>query len=54
MPSQSKEVGILLGILPHIQEQNKPSYFLGKVNSNPAAAENQTRHLAGHQAATRT
>ena len=27
MPSQRKEVGIPLGILPHIREQNKRSYF---------------------------
>ena len=26
-PSQRKEVGIPLGILPHVQEQNKCSYF---------------------------
>ena len=39
--SKRKEVGIPLWILPHIQEQNKRSYFLGRVNPNTAAAGTQ-------------
>ena len=43
-PSQRKEVGIPLGILPHVQEQNKRSWF--RVNANTAATRNQTWCLA--------
>ena len=51
-------MGIPLGILPHVREQNKRSYFpmvsLGRVNPNTAATEIRTRRLARHQAATLT
>ena len=54
MPSQRKEVGIPLGILPHVQEQNKQINSLGQVNPNFAATGNRTQRLARHQAAMRT
>ena len=54
MPSRRKEVGIPLGILPHVREQNKHSTSLGQVNPNTAAAEIRTRRLARHQAAAQT
>ena len=50
-PSQWKEVGIPLGILP--DRTNVPT-FLGRVNPNTTAARNRTQRLARHQAATRT
>ena len=39
--SQRKEVGILLGILPHVREQNKRSYFPRPGQSYNAAAGNK-------------
>ena len=48
-PSQRKEVGIPLGILPHVREQNKRSYFPRpgqSLNPNTAAAGDQTQRLA--------
>ena len=53
-PSRRKEVGIPLGILPHVWEQNKHSYFPWPGNPIIAAAGDQTQRLARHQAATRT
>ena len=49
MPSRRKEVGIPIGILPHVREQDKRSYF-----PNTKATGNQTWCLAQHQAATWT
>ena len=41
-PTQRKEVGIPLGILPHIQDITNIPTSLGQVNPNTAAAGNQT------------
>ena len=54
MPSQRKEMGIPLGILPHVQKQKNIPTSLGRINPNTLAAGNQTQRLAWHQATTRT